>query len=65
MRKLLFLLALPLLADQTATVCASGCDVTGTMPTTVMTPFVYAYNSSGTTSVDMDFFAMNVTGLTR
>jgi len=47
------------------TICASGCDVSGTMPTTTMTPFVYAYNSSGTTSVDMDFFAMNVTGLTR
>lgn len=47
------------------TICASGCDVTGTMPTTVMTPFFYTYTSSGTTSVDIDWFGFNATGLTR
>jgi hypothetical protein len=47
------------------TICASGCDVTGTMPTTVMTPFFYTYTSSGTTSMDIDWFGFNATGLTR
>lgn len=46
-------------------ICSSACTVTGTMPTTVMTPFFYINTSAGTTSMDIDYFGFYATGLVR
>jgi hypothetical protein len=43
------------------TVCASGCDISGTMPTTNMSPFFYIYTAAGTANMDIDFFGWKST----
>ena len=45
------------------TICASGCDISQTVPTTDMIPYFLIYHASSTATMDIDKFFMSWRGL--
>jgi hypothetical protein len=45
--------------------CASGCDASGTLPSVAMSPFFFTYHASNPTTLDLDYYKSYQTGMTR